>query len=84
MVSASFLAQDDLTLFLGDDLIPWLMLAVGAALAVANVAAYVRPPLVDPKDPDSPRRPPAPLARVVPFAVVGVVLALWALATLLS
>lgn len=74
----------DEVLFLGDDLIPWLMLAVGAALAVANIAAYVKPPLVDPKNPNSERRPPAPLSRVVPFVVLGAVLAAWAIATLLS
>lgn len=79
---ASILAEE--VLFLGDDLIPWLMLAIGAALAVANLAAHFKPPLVDPKNPNSERRPPAPLKRVVPFAVVGTVLAIWAIATLLS
>lgn len=79
---ASILAEE--VLLLGDNLIPWLMLAVGAALAVANIAAYIKPPLVDPKNPNSERRPPAPLQRVVPFVVVGVVLSIWAAATLLS
>ena len=32
------------TVFLGDDLLPWLVLALGGALLVGNVAALVRPP----------------------------------------
>lgn len=71
-------------LFLGNDLLAWLMLAVGAALAVANVAAVVRPPREDPADPTSPRRDPAPLGRAVPFVIVGLLVAGWALASLLS
>jgi hypothetical protein len=31
-------------LFLGHDLLAWLVLAMGAALAVGNIAALVRPP----------------------------------------
>lgn len=72
------------TLFLGDDLLPWLMLAFGAALVVANVAAVVRPPRLDRDDPESPRRDPAPLGRVVPWIAIGLVVAVWAAATLLS
>ena len=32
------------TVFLGDDLLAWLVLALGGALLVGNVAAIVRPP----------------------------------------
>ena len=47
-------------MFLGEDLLPWLVLAFGAALAVGNGLALVRPPRGD--DPDEePTRPP--LAR---------------------
>ena len=31
-------------MFLGDDLLAWLVLALGGALLVGNVAAIVRPP----------------------------------------
>lgn len=72
------------TLFLGDDLIPWLVLALGAALVVANIAVVVRPPRADPRDPDSPRREPPPLGRVVPWIGLGVLLSAWALASLVS
>lgn len=68
--------------FLGDDLLPSLMLAVGAALVVANLAAWLRPPRTDPEDPTSPRREPAPLGRVAPLVVLGLVVSVWALASL--
>lgn len=71
-------------LLLGDDLLPWLLLAVGAALAVANIAAVVRPPREEPGDPDSPRREPAPLSRAIPFVALGVLVAAWAIASLLK
>lgn len=71
-------------LFLGNDLLAWLMLAFGAALAVANVAAVVRPPREDPSDPSSPRREPASISRVGPLVVLGLFVAAWALASLLK
>ncbi len=71
-------------LFLGNDLLAWLLLAVGGALAVANIAAVVRPPREDPADPSSPRREPAPLNRVVPLVLLGVLVGGWALASLLK
>ena len=39
----ALLAQNP-QLFLGKDLLAWLVLAFGAALVVGNVAALVRPP----------------------------------------
>ena len=71
-------------LFLGKDLLAWLMLAIGGALVVANVAALVRPPRVDPRDPSSPRREAAPLSRVAPLVVLGLVVGGWALASLIG
>ncbi len=66
-------------LLLGDDLLAWMMLALGAALFVGNVAALVRPP-------DRPREPgdldKAPRGRSVMMAVIGLVAAVWALASL--
>lgn len=72
------------TLFLGEDLLPWLLLAFGAALVVANIAAVVRPPRLDRDDPTSPRREPAPIGRVAPWIAIGLVVSVWAAATLLS
>ncbi|MEZ5321155.1 MAG: hypothetical protein R2698_03555 [Microthrixaceae bacterium] len=79
---STILADD--TLFLGKDLLPWLMLAIGAALLVANVATVVRPPLVDPRNPSLGRRDRAPLSRAVPLGLLGLAVSVWALATLAS
>lgn len=68
-------------MFLGENLITWLVLALGGALAVGNVAAIVRPPTRKTDDADLDR---APMARTVVMAVVGAVAAVWALASLLS
>ncbi|MBS1847918.1 MAG: hypothetical protein JST73_06525 [Actinobacteria bacterium] len=65
-------------LFLGHDLLAWLILAFGGALLVGNIAAIVRPPVDDGDAPMSKgmRR------RAVVFAAIGAVAAIWALATL--
>lgn len=69
------------TAFLGDDLIVWLLLALGGAMFVGNVAALLRPPGRSAK-PDS--LPEAPRGRGIAFAVLGAVVAAWALASLLG
>lgn len=69
-------------LFLGKDLLPWLLLAIGGALTAANIAAVVRPPREDPKDPNSPRRDPISWTRAAPFALLGLVVSVWAIASL--
>jgi hypothetical protein len=66
--------------FLGEDLLPLLLLALGGALVMGNVLALVRPPQ-ELKDGDLPR---PPLARSVVMIVVGLVTAIWALASLVS
>ena len=67
-------------MFLGDDLLPWLTLAIGGALAVGTLLALVRPP-ANPDDGDL-NRPP--LARSVVMIVLGSVAAIWGLASLLT
>jgi len=67
-------------LFLGKDLLLWLVLAVGGALFVGNMTALVRPPTKARAD-DLAR---APVARTVVMGAVGAVAALWAVASLLS
>lgn len=67
-------------MFLGDDLLPWLTLALGGALAVGTLLALVRPP-VDPRDGDL-HRPP--LARSVVMIVIGLVAGAWGLASLVT
>jgi hypothetical protein len=72
-------AQDDGggTLLLGDDFFPWMILALGAALVVGPALALFRPPA------DGADGPP-PVGRSVAMILVGVILAAWGLASLLS
>ena len=66
--------------FLGADLLAYLVLALGGALFVGNLLAVVKPP-ERPRDGDLGR---APVARSVVMAVLGLVAALWALASLVT
>jgi len=65
-------------LLLGEDLLPLLVLALGGALVVGNSLALLRPP-PRAKDGDLSR---APVGRSLVMIVVGLVAAVWALATL--
>jgi hypothetical protein len=65
---------------LGDDLLPWLLLALGGALAVGTTLALFRPP--DERGEGDLVRPP--LARSLVMIAVGVVAAVWGAATLFS
>ena len=67
-------------MFLGEDLLPLLVLALGAAMVVGNGLALVRPPPA-PRQGELPKAPPA---RSVVMITIGVVAAVWALASLLS
>jgi hypothetical protein len=64
----------------GPDLLVYLVLALGGALAVGNVLALVRPP----ERPNEGELDKAPVTRTVVMAVVGGIAAVWAIATLLS
>lgn len=66
-------------MFLGEDLLPLLVLALGGAMAVGNVAAIFRPP---PRPRDDGDLAQAPVARSVLMAVAGLVAAVWAIASL--
>lgn len=67
-------------MFLGDDLLVWLTLALGGALFVGNALALVRPPERR-REGDLER---APVGRTVLQLVIGLVAAVWALASLLG
>ena len=67
-------------MFLGEDLLAYLVLALGAAMAVGSIVALVRPP-ESPKDGELAQ---APLSRSVVMIVIGTVAAGWALASLVS
>lgn len=66
-------------MFLGPDLLPLLVLAMGGAMLVGNVLALVRPRR-EPRKDDELTRPP--LGRSLVMAVVGLVATIWAIATL--
>ncbi len=68
------------TLLLGDNLLTWILLALGGALFVGNVMAIVRPP----NQPRSGELKRAPVARSATMAAVGLLAAVWALASLAS
>jgi len=72
-----FLAEK---LFVGDNLLAWLLLALGGALVVGNGLALVRPPERS-RTGDLDR---APIRRSVIMIAIGAVAAIWALATLVA
>ena len=67
-------------MFLGDDLLPYLVLALGAAMVVGNGLALVRPP-EQAKEGELDR---APLGRSIVMVAVGLLAAIWAGASLLT
>jgi len=66
--------------FLGDRLLPLLLLALGGAMVVGNGAALFRPPPRT-KGGELTR---APVARTLLMMSVGLVAAIWALASLVT
>lgn len=67
-------------MFLGEDLLAWLVLALGAALAVGSAAALIRPPETRQEGDLA----AAPVGRSVVMIVVGALAAFWALASLIA
>lgn len=63
----------------GPDILAYLVLALGAAMAIGSVLALVRPPETR-REGDLEQ---APVARSIVFAAVGLVAAVWALGSLL-
>lgn len=64
----------------GPEILAWLVLALGAAMAVGSLGALLRPR----REARSGDLDSAPLGRSVTMAAVGVVAAAWAAASLLS
>jgi hypothetical protein len=72
-------------MFLGEDLLAWLVLAFGAAMAVGTTFALVRPrPGAGDGSGDADELARPPLARSLVMIAVGTVAALWGLASLVS
>lgn len=83
--AGTILGQDsDEVLFLGEDFMPWMVLALGAALLVGNALALIRPPTSSGDDDEGsePSRPP--LVRALVMMAVGLVASIWGLASLLG
>jgi hypothetical protein len=68
-------------MFLGDDLLAYLALALGGALFAGNLLAVIRPPEQQREEGNLER---APVGRSLLYAGLGFVVALWALATLIT
>lgn len=68
-------------MFLGEDLLAYLVLAFGAALCVGNFLAIVKPPE---RQLDERHLERAPLGRSLLYAAIGLVAAVWAIASLVS
>lgn len=67
-------------MFLGEDLLVYLVLAFGAAMAIGSAVALVRPP----RRHDEGDLASAPLARSIAMIAIGTVAAVWAVASLVS
>lgn len=67
-------------MFLGDDLLPYLVLALGAAMVVGNGLALIRPP-EQAKEGELDR---APAGRSLVMIAIGAVASIWALASLVT
>ena len=65
-------------MLLGEDLLGWLLLALGGAMVVGNLMALVRPACGN----GDAVRPP--LARSLLYIGLGMLVAVWALGTLTS
>jgi hypothetical protein len=70
----------DSGLFLGNDLLAWIVLALGGALVVGNALALIRPP----EQPERGELQRAPLGRTFVMMLVGAIAAIWSLASLLT
>lgn len=68
-------------MFLGENLIVYLVLALGGALAVGNILALVKPPERPKEDGDLQA---APKARSVTMAAIGTIAALWSIVSLIK
>lgn len=68
-------------MFLGKDLIVWLLLALGGAMFAGNVMALVRPPQVRRDENDLEQ---APRSRSIGMAAIGLVVAIAALGALIA
>jgi hypothetical protein len=67
-------------MFLGEDILAWMVIALGGAMFAGNIAALIRPPK---KRRDANDLTKAPVFRSVVMATIGAVACIWALVSLL-
>ena len=67
-------------MFLGEDLLAWIVIALGGAMFAGNVAALVRPPK---QRRDANDLTKAPVVRSVVMATIGAIAMVWAFVSLL-
>jgi len=67
-------------MFLGEDILAWLVIALGGAMFAGNITALVRPPK---QSRDANDLVKAPVVRSIVMASIGAIAALWALVSLL-
>ena len=67
-------------MFLGEDILVWVVLAFGGAMCGGNVLASVRPPQKGAEG----ALPRAPRSRSLAMGAVGFMAALWSLLSLVS
>ncbi|GDX18156.1 hypothetical protein LBMAG06_02850 [Actinomycetes bacterium] len=67
-------------MFLGEDILAWMVIALGGAMFAGNVAALIRPPKQRRDVNDLTK---APVVRSVVMATIGAIATIWALVSLL-
>ncbi len=67
-------------MFLGEDILAWMVIALGGAMFAGNVAALIRPPK---QRRDANDLTKAPVVRSVVMATIGAIATIWALVSLL-
>ena len=66
-------------MFLGEDILAWLVIALGGAMFAGNLAALIRPPK---QRRDANDLTKAPVVRSLVMATIGGIAALWAIVSL--
>jgi hypothetical protein len=83
-VALSAAGRHTVGVFLGDDLLAWLILALGGALCAGNVMALIKPPPNQGERANDGDLAKAPVGRSVLMGAVGLIAAVWALASLIK
>ena len=80
ILAAPLQEDDGAPVFLGEDILAYLVLALGGALFVGNLLAVVRPP----ERPTGDDLAEAPVVRSIVMGGLGFVASVWAIASLVA